>query len=112
MSKTAKVFWISFGVYSILLLFGAITIERNAYNLNFLFKAKEYISLLKYFTFIGLAFFVVAFVSSWRCRISHNKTIKRLEDQKTELKANLFDLKKKGDVSPPDQGIDSPEPME
>lgn len=112
MNKSAKVFWISFGLYSILLLLGAISIERNAYNLNFLFKAKEYLPLLKYFAFIGLAFFIVAFVSSWRNRIQHNKTIKRLEDQKKELKANLFDLKKKASESPPETSTDLPEPME
>lgn len=111
MKKTAKVFWISFGVYSLMLLFGAIMIERNAYNLNFLFKAKEYISLLKYFTFIGLAFFVVAFVSALRNSLKHKRAIKRLEDQKRELKATLFDLKKKGDGSPPEEEADTSGPM-
>lgn len=111
MSKSAKLFWISFGVYSLILLLAAITIERNAYNLNFLFKAKEYISFLKYFTFIGLAFFFVAFISAWRKNFSHKRDIKRLEDQKTELKATLFDLKKKGDKTPPDLETGSPKPM-
>ena len=112
MNKWAKVFWISFGLYSILLLLGAVSIERNAYNLNFLFKAKEYLPLLKYFAFIGLAFFVVAFISSWRSRVYHNKMIKRLEDQKKELKANLFDLKKKASESSPESSTDLPEPAE
>ena len=111
MTKSAKLFWISFGVYSLILLLGAITIERNAYNLNFLFKAKEYISLLKYFTFIGLAFVVVAFISAWRKNFSHKRAIKRLEDQKTELKATLFDLKKRGEEPPPNLETDSPKPM-
>jgi hypothetical protein len=78
---------------------GSIIIERNENNLGFLINMKGYIPLMKYFTFLGLIFFAIALVYTWRTNAVKRKEINRLEDQKKELKATLFDLKKQQDKS-------------
>ena len=97
MKKTTKVFWISFAVYSLIMFIESIVIERNENNLGFLINMKGYIPFMKYFTFLGLVFFAIAFIYSWRTNAVNRKEINRLEDQKKELKATLFDLKKQQD---------------
>ncbi|RLD23168.1 MAG: hypothetical protein DRI71_05975 [Bacteroidetes bacterium] len=99
MKKITKVFWISFAVYSTFTFIGSIIIERNENNLGFLINMKGYIPLMKYFTFLGLVFFAIAFVYTWRTNAVKRKEIKRLEFDKQELKATLFDFKKKQGAS-------------
>ena len=101
MKKITKVFWISFAVYSIFTFIGSVVIERNENNLGFLINMKGYIPLMKYFTFLGLVFFAIAFVYTWRSNAIKRKEINRLETDKKELKATLFDLKKKQETSSP-----------
>ena len=100
MKKSIKVFWISFAVYSILTFLGTLVIEQNENNLGFLINMKGYIPLMKYYTFLGLVFFGVAFFSMWRSHLRKFKTINRLEEEKRELKATMYDLKKEA-VNPP-----------
>ncbi len=94
MKKSFKVFWISFAVYSILTFIGTLIVEQNENDLGFLINMKGYIPLMKFYTFLGLVFFATAFFSMWRSRVRNNKMITRLEDEKKELKAAMFDLKK------------------
>jgi flagellar biosynthesis protein FlhB len=94
MKKSLKVFWVSFAVYSIITFVISLVIERNENNLGFLINMKGYIPIMKYFTFLGLVFFAVAFISMWRSRVSNRKSIDRLQEEKKELKAAMFDLKK------------------
>ncbi len=75
-------------------------IEQNENNLGFLINMKGYISLMKYYTFLGLVFFAVAFFSMWRNHLRRLKTINRLEEEKRELKATMYDLKKKAEYPP------------
>ena len=100
MKKSIKVLWISFAVYSILTFAGTLVIEQNENNLGFLINMKGYISLMKYYTFLGLIFFAVAFFSMWFNRRRNNMKIALLELEKKELKAAMFDLKKKSEVPP------------
>ena len=99
MKKVTKVFWISFAAYSLFTFIGSVIIERNENNLGFLINMKGYIPLMKYFTFLGLVFFAIALIYSWRSNALNRKEIKRLEFDKKELKATMFDLKKKQDES-------------
>ena len=111
MKKSIKVFWISFGVYSALTFIGALVIEQNQNNLGFLINMKGYIPIMKYYTFLGLIFFAVAFFSMWRNHLRKFKTINRLEEEKRELKAALYDLKKKTETPPQTkEDSDLPEP--
>ena len=112
MKKSIKVFWISFGVYSALTFIGALVIEQNQNNLGFLINMKGYIPIMKYYTFLGLIFFAVAFISMWRNHLRKFKSINRLEEEKRELKAALYDLKKKTEAPPSikeDSGRPEPE---
>ncbi len=79
---------------------GTLMIEQNENNLGFLINMKGYIPLMKYYTFLGLIFFAVAFFSMWRSHLRKFKTINRLEEEKRELKATMYDLKKEA-VNPP-----------
>ena len=111
MKKSIKVFWISFAVYSVSTVLGTLVIEQNENNLGFLINMKGYIPLLKYYTFLGLIFFIVAFFSMWRNHLRKFKTINRLEDEKRELKAAMYDLKKKTENAPQiKENSDLPEP--
>lgn len=94
MKKSFKVFWVSFGVYSILTFIGTLIVERNENDLGFLINMKGYIPLMKFYTFLGLLFFATAFLSMWRTRVRNNKKIALLEEEKKELKAAMFDLEK------------------
>ncbi len=94
MKKLNKVFWISFGIYSILTVIEALVIERNENNLGFLINMKGYIPLIKYYTLVGLAFFVIALISMLRSNHRYSKAIKDHDLEKKELKAKLLDLQK------------------
>ena len=72
---------------------------------------KGYIPLMKYYTFLGLLFFAVAFFSMWRTRLRIDRNLNRLEEEKRELKAAMYDLKKKIQTPPPiKEESDLPEP--
>lgn len=95
MKKLNKVFWISFGVYSVFTVVGTMVMERNENNLGFLINMKGYIPLLKYYTLVGLVFFVIALISMLRNTIQLSKAASQHDLEKQELKAKLFDLQKK-----------------
>lgn len=84
-------------------------IEKNENNLGFLIDMKGYISLMKYYTFLGLIFIAVTFFSMWYNRRRNIMKIALLELEKKELKAAMFDLKKKTG-NPPQLKEDSDRP--
>jgi len=110
MKKSTKVFWIGFAVYSILTFASTLVIEQNQNNLGFLINMKGYIPIMKYYTFLGLIFFAVSFYSMWRGRSQNAKALKRLEEEKKDLKAAMFDLNKKSENLPlAQEEADSPD---
>ena len=113
MKKSIKVLWISFAAYLFLTFLGTLVIEKNENNLGFLIDMKGYISLMKYYTFLGLIFFAVAFFSMWYNRRRNIMKIALLELEKKELKAAMFDLKKKTENPlQTNEASDLPEPEE
>lgn len=112
MKKITKVFWIVFAVYSALTFIGALIVEQNENNLGFLINMKGYIPLLKYYTFFGLVLFVLAFISRWRSKLGSSKRISSLEEEKKELKANLFDIQKQKESPAVSGETDSPPEQE
>lgn len=113
MRKATKIFWICFALYSLITFASSLVIERNQNDLGFLINMKGYIPLLKYYTFLGLVLFAIAFFFWWRIKSRKNKEIEKLIEEKKELKATMFDLQeKKGAASPPiEEGL-PPEPKE
>ena len=55
---------------------------------------------MKYYTLLGIIFFAVAFFSMFFNRRRNTMKIALLELEKKELKAAMFDLKKKTDAPP------------
>ncbi len=108
MKKAFKIFWISFAVYSLLTFAGSMIIEHNENNLGFLIDMKGYIPLLKYYTFLGLVFFTIAFISLWRHRLLNKKESQRFETEKKELKATIYDLQEK--IAADNRAVENPEP--
>lgn len=104
MKKSSKIFWISFSIYSVLTFVSTLVIERNENNLGFLINMKGYIPLLKYYTLLGLVFFIIAFLLMWRTRVRNKKFFTHLEEENTSLKATLFDLQEKKETPPPTNG--------
>ena len=94
MRKLHKAFWISFAVYSLITFISTIVIERNENDLGFLINMKGYIPIMKYYTLVGLIFYVVAFVLMFRSRLRLSKLNAEFDYDKKELKAKIFDLQK------------------
>lgn len=94
MRNLHKAFWISFAVYSVLTFLGTVVIERNENDLGFLINMKSYIPLMKYFTLVGLIFYVIAFLLMWRTSITSRKTNSDFDIEKQEFKAKIFDLQR------------------
>ena len=89
-----KAFWISFAVYSLLTFITTIVIERNENDLGFLINMKGYIPLMKYYTLVGLIFYLVAFGLMFKSRLSVRKMTSDFDLDKKELKAKISDLKR------------------
>ncbi len=92
MKKSTKIFWIIFAVYSVMALIGSLIVEHYQNNLGFLIEMKGYIFLMKYYFIFGLLLFLIVFFSMLKDRAHHKKQINKLEDEKRELKATLYDL--------------------
>lgn len=111
MKKLHIVFWISFAVYSVLTFIGAVVVERNENDMGFLINMKGNIPLMKYYTLVGLIFFILAFLSMWRSRMRLSKTTNRFELEKKDLKALILDLKNKAaDNSEEAENVGEPKP--
>ena len=113
MRNLHKAFWISFAVYSVLTFLGTVIIERNENDLGFLINMKGYISLMKYYTLVGLIFYIFAFLMMWRNRIKSNKTNSDFDMEKRELKAKISDLQRQRKAESSDAKIiEPPKPEE
>ena len=94
MRNLHKAFWISFAVYSLLTFITTIVIERNENDLGFLINMKGYIPLMKYYTLVGLLFYLVAFGLMFKSRLKVRKLTSEFDLDKKELKAKISDLKR------------------
>ena len=94
MRNLHKAFWISFAVYSVVTFLSTVIIERNENDLGFLINMKGYIPLMKYYTLVGLIFYVFAFLMVWRNGIKTKKTNSDFAIEKKELKAKISDLQR------------------
>lgn len=94
MRNLHKAFWISFAVYSLLTFVTTIVIERNENDLGFLINMKGYIHLMKYYTLVGLFFYLVAFGLMFKSRLKVKKLTSEFDLDKKELKAKISDLKR------------------
>ena len=89
-----KAFWISFAVYSLLTFITTVVIERNENDLGFLINMKGYIPFMKYYTLVGLIFYLVAFGMMFSSRLRVRKMTSEFDLDKKELKAKISDLKR------------------
>jgi hypothetical protein len=113
MRNIHKAFWISFAVYSLLTFLATVVIERNENDLGFLINMKGYIPLMKYYTLVGLLFYLVAFGLMFKSRLKIGKMTSEFDLDKKELKAKISDLKRlQKAASGADENIDSPKPEE
>lgn len=94
MKKLHRAFWISFGIYSVLTLLGTVVVERNENDLGFLINMKRFIPFMKYYSLVGLIFFITAFIMMWRSRLRLKKAISHFDIEKKEMKASILQLKK------------------
>lgn len=94
MRNLHKAFWISFAVYSLLTFVATIVIERNENDLGFLINMKGYISFMKYYTLVGLFFYLIAFGLMFKSRLRVRKLTSEFDLDKKELKAKISDLKR------------------
>ena len=101
MKKSTKIFWIIFAVYSVMALIGSLIVEHYQNNLGFLIEMKGYIFLMKYYFIFGLLLFLIVFFSMLKDRAHHKKQINKLEDEKRELKATLYDLRNQQEPATP-----------
>lgn len=113
MRNLHKAFWISFAVYSLLTFLSTIVIERNENDLGFLINMKGYISLMKYYTLVGLIFYLVAFGLMFKSRIKTKKMLSEFDLDKKELKAKISDLKRNQNRDAgKDNKMETPKPEE
>lgn len=94
MRNLHKAFWISFAVYSLLTFVTTIVIERNENDLGFLINMKGYIPLMKYYTLVGLFFYLIAFGLMFKSKLKISKMTSENDLDKKELKAKISDLRR------------------
>ncbi len=109
MKNPRKTLFYLFLAYNLILFLGSVYIDSNQNDLGFLLNIKSYISWAKYFTFLGLVLFFVAYVVFNRdIRLIH-KEVKKSKDEHTMLKAKLFDMQEKT-AADPFPSIEAPPP--
>ena len=94
MRNLHKAFWISFAIYSLLTFVTTIVIERNENDLGFLINMKGYIPLMKYYTLVGLFFYLIAFGLMFKSNLKVRKMSSAHDLDKKELKAKISDLRR------------------
>lgn len=98
MRNLNKAFWISFAVYSLFTFISTIVLERNENDLGFLINMKGYIPVLKYYTLVGLIFYLVAFGLMLRSGRRIVKMNAEFDLDKKELKAKISELRRSKDA--------------
>jgi len=111
MKNPRKTLFYLFLAYNLILFLGSVYIDSNQNDLGFLLNIKSYISWAKYFTFLGLVLFFVAYVVFNRDIRLINKEVKKSKDEHTMLKAKLFDMQEKTGADP-FPSIEAPPPKE
>lgn len=92
MKNPRKSLFYIFLAYNLLLFIGSIYMDSKQNDLGFLLNVKSFIPWMKYFTFLGLIIFMVAYVVFNRDIRIINMEVKKSKDEHTMLKAKLFDL--------------------
>lgn len=113
MRNLHKAFWISFAVYSLFTFISTIVIERNENDLGFLINMKGYIPFMKYYTLVGLFFYLIAFGMMFKSRRNLRKLTSEHDLDRKELKAKISDLKRSQPTgSGGETEMEKPEPEE
>jgi|GEM_PF-1540654 len=110
MNKTQKIFWLVFGLYMLLNLILSLVIDYNENNLEFLIGMKNYLSLGKYFAFLGVILYGISFFFSRMTFSRVRKENHTLSQEVNELKARLFDMQEKTIVADPAKEEERDEP--
>ena len=84
-------FYIFLG-YHLFLFLGTLYVDSRQDDLGFLLNIKGYIPWMKYYAFLGLILFLVAYVVVVRDNRVLAKDVSKSKDEHTKLKAKLFDL--------------------
>lgn len=92
MKKTKTIVFYVFLAYNLVLFLATLYVESNQNDLGFLLEMKSYISFFKYFTFSGLILYLLSYFLIQRDSTKLSKDIKKEQEEKTLLKAKLFDL--------------------
>lgn len=92
MKKTKTIVFYVFLTYNLILFLATLYVESNQNDLGFLLEMKSYISFFKYFTFSGLILYLLSYFLIQRDSTILSKDIKKEQEEKTLLKAKLFDL--------------------
>ena len=107
MAKATKIFWIVFLIHNIGLLTVAIVMDLKENDLSFLINLKGYIPLVKYIALFGFLLFLTSFLLSILGTRKIKKEMKKLEQEKKELKAKMFDLQEAQQAEKPTSAIES-----
>lgn len=114
MKNPRKSLFYLFLAYNLLLFLGSVYVDTKQEDLGFLLNVKSYIPWMKYFTFLGLVLFLVAYVVFTRDLRLINKEIKKSKEEHTQLKAKLFDLQEQSTsttiTAPPPEDSDPEAP--
>lgn len=92
MSNSRKTIWIIFALFMFIQLGAIYIVDKNQEDMYFLMKMKGYIHYMLYFSLASVVLFMLSFMVYQLDNIKSKKDLAQLEQDKTELKAKLFDL--------------------
>ena len=103
MSNSRKTIWIIFALFMFIQLGAIYFVDKNQEDMYFLMKMKGYIPYMLYFSLASVVLFMLSFMVYQLDAIKAKKELTQLEQDKTELKAKLFDLQEQ--VSKPVESV-------
>ncbi len=92
MSNSRKTIWIAFATFMLIQLGSSYLTYKNQNNMSFLMEMKSYLPYMLYFSIVGLVLFLLSFMVYQLDGLKAKKQIAKLEQDKNELKAKLFDM--------------------
>jgi formate-dependent nitrite reductase membrane component NrfD len=92
MKKNRLIFYGFFAFFHLFIFFFSLYLDNQKENFGFLLALQGKIWMLKYGAFIGLVLLGIDITWLLRRETNHEKEIKKLENDMTQLKAKLFDL--------------------
>lgn len=110
MSNSRKTIWIIFALFMFIQLGAIYIVDKNQEDMYFLMKMKGYIPYMLYYSLASVVLFMLSFMVYQLDNIKAKKELVQLEQDKTELKAKLFDLQEQ--VSKPKESTKSLPPPE